>query len=230
MKPYFQDEAVTLYHGDCREVLPTLADGSIDLVLTDPPYGTGGWRRTEKGQGRNPSGKIVVEDWDDGEVDWLLMLPDVAVFTFWPAGRISKLLDAAIDRGLTKHRAFYMRKTDPKPMPGGRTRWSVEPIWVLSREGFVSLGGDDCCEASTPRKGRDSGATGHPYEKPIAVIKWLVGKTTASTILDPFCGSGTTLRAAKDMGRKAIGIETEEAYCEMTARRMEQGVLEFTED
>ncbi|KKK77110.1 hypothetical protein LCGC14_2856890 [marine sediment metagenome] len=67
----------------------------------------------------------------------------------------------------------------------------------------------------------------HPTQKSLALIHYLIGKTRTQTILDPFMGSGTTLRAAKDLGRQAIGIEIEERYCEIAAKRLSQGVLEF---
>lgn len=223
MKPYFERDGITIYHGDCRDVLPDF-DG---LVVTDPPYGTGGWRRHNSGQGGNPSGALVSEAWDDGAVDWVHLCRS-PIMTFWPAARTSFLLAAALSAGLVKHRCLYMRKRDPKPMPAGRVRWSVEPVWVLSQDGFCLYGGDDVMEASTPRVGRDAGATGHPYEKPISVMRWLIKKSPASpVILDPFMGSGTTLRAALDLGRKAIGIEIEERYCEIAARRLDQLVLPF---
>jgi site-specific DNA-methyltransferase (adenine-specific) len=91
-------------------------------------------------------------------------------------------------------------------------------------------GGDDVYEASTPRLGRDADATGHPYQKPLEVMEWLVGKTSASLIIDPFMGSGTTLVAAKNLGRKAIGIELDEQWCEVVARRLAQEVLQFGDD
>lgn len=226
MNPYFQDESCTIYHGDCRDYLSGLA---FDVIVSDPPYGTGGWRRTEAGAGSNPSGSLVREAWDSGAVDWVVLANGRPVLTFWPAARTFQLLAAAISAGLTKHRALYMRKLDPKPMPAGRTRWSTEPIWVLSEDGFVLYGGDDVCEASTPRLGRDTDATGHPYEKPLEVMGWLIGKLPPAclTVLDPFMGSGTTLRAAKDLGRKAIGIEIEERYCEIAAKRLAQQVISF---
>lgn len=224
VKPYYQDDFVTIYHGDCREIEMWSWRVHPDVLITDPPYGTGGWRRTEAGAGRNPKASLVVEDWDDGAVDWL---PRIPTLTFWTAAKTAQLLNAAVKRGLTKHRALYMRKKDPKPQIGGRTRWSVEPIWVLSEEGFLLHGGDDVVEASTPRMGRDANAHDHPYEKPLSVMEWLVGKTEAETIIDPFMGSGTTLRAAKNLGRKAIGVEIDERYCEIAAQRMGQEVLDL---
>lgn len=222
MTPYYDDGQVTIYCGDCREILPTL---QADIVITDPPYGTGGWRRLESGKGSDPTASLVVEEWDDGATEWLRLIPCGTAFVFWPAARTHELLTAAKQNGLTKHRTLYMRKPDPKPQVGGRTRWSVEPIWVLSRDGFVLYGGDDVLEACQPRAGRDRDATGHPYEKPLTVMTWLIAKTKAGVILDPFSGSGTTLVAAKIMGRKAIGIEHDEQWCVKAVQRLRQSVL-----
>lgn len=216
MKPYYQDDAVTIYHGDCRSLLPMLTADDV-VMITDPPYGTGGWRRTESGRGQSPKASLVREGWDAGDVDWLTPIPTL---TFWTAERTLLLLSKASSIGLTKHRALYMQKPDPKPQVAGRIRWSVEPIWCLSPSGFTLYGGTDWINASTPRFGRDADATEHPYEKPLSVMYWLVSKTRAETILDPFMGSGTTLRAAKDAGRTAVGIEIEEEYCEIAAKRL----------
>lgn len=170
--------------------------------------------------------ELVAEAWDDGNPDWLRPVPTVS---FWPSSGAVHLLNMAMTIGLTKHRCLYMKKRDPKPQFGGRTMWSVEPIWVLSTDGFLLTGGGtDWCEVSTPREGRDTDATGHPYEKPIDVMHWILGKLPAgSVILDPFMGSGTTLRAAKDLGLRAIGIEQDERWCEITALRLAQGVLDL---
>ena len=223
MTPYYQDDAVTIYHGDSREIAPGLA---FDVIVSDPPYGTGGWRRDAIGLGSDPRASLVRESWDDGDVDWIAGTHPV--ITFWPAARTWLLLGHAQRVGLTKHRALYWQKPDPKPQVGGRTAWSVEPVWVLSGEGFLLYGDTDLYRDSAVRMNRDAEAVGHPYQKPEAVMRWLVGKTRAETILDPFMGSGTTLRAAKDLGRRAIGIEIEERYCEMAARRCSQEVLGLT--
>ncbi len=181
MKPYYEQDGITIYHGDCRQVLPTLKDTAIDLVLSDPPYGTGGWRRGEAGAGSNPAATLVREDWDDGAVDWLALVPCDVVLTFWPPARTFQLLSAANARGLTKHRQLYWRKPDPKPQPGGRTRWSMEPIWVLSPDGFQLYGNtDDLCEVSALRAGQPEWL-GHPYQKPLKVMRWLLAKTKSDS-------------------------------------------------
>lgn len=208
----------TLYLGDCREVLPTLS--GVDAVVTDPPYGTGGWRRTEAGRGSNPSGRLVREAWDVGFLDWML-LTKAPVIAFWPACHTRNLLAMADSTGRRKHRALYMHKLDPKPQVSGRIAWSVEPIWCLSDDGFQLYGGTDWISVSTPRLGRDYDASGHPYQKPIACMDWLIRKVGESTVLDPFMGSGTTGVACARLGRRFIGIEIEARYFDIACRRIE---------
>ena len=223
MKPYYEHGGITIYHGDCREILPRLA---ADLILTDAPYGTGGWRRVASGNGSDPSASLVKEAWDSNATDWLALCPAAApILTFWSAAYAQYLLPAAAATGRDKHRTIYMRKRDPMPMPKGRTAWSVEPIWVLSAAGFTLSGGDDLIDVSTPRLGRDHEALGHPYQKPLEAMAWALSKCQGETVLDPFMGSGTTLRAAKDLGWKAIGIELDEHWCEVAAKRLSQEVL-----
>jgi site-specific DNA-methyltransferase (adenine-specific) len=223
LTPYYEQSGVTIYHGDCRVVMAEWPN-PCDFIVTDPPYGTGGWRRGEAGNGSNPAGSLVREAWDDGAVDWLQMT-DAPVLTFWPAAHTEHLLVRAAATGRTKHRALYMRKLDPKPQVSGRVRWSMEPIWVLSRDGFVLYGGDDVVDATTPRVGRDGDANGHPYQKPEHVMAWLIAKLPPGSVLDLFMGSGTTLVAAKRLGRRAIGIEADEQWCEIAAKRLQQEAL-----
>ena len=206
MKPYYADESVTLYHGDCREVLPTLE--SVDLLLTDPPYGiasvwTGG-RSHGWGNARSDSG--VRNGWDAAA-------PDKALLDLM----LSKATDAVIWGG------NYF----PLPVSRGWLIWNkpernftlaeAELAWT-SRDMVIRV-------ADLPRSevGRQ-----HPTQKPLSLMRWCLGFfPKAETVIDPFAGSGTTLRAAKDLGRSAIGIEAHEPYCEIAARRLDQGVLDF---
>jgi site-specific DNA-methyltransferase (adenine-specific) len=209
----------TLYLGDMREILPTL-DG-YDVVMSDPPYGTGGWRRTQGGKGSDPAAKLIREEWDDGALEWLSQCRGMPVLSFWPAQHMPEMMAASKAAGYAKHRMLYMRKSDPKPQVGGRVMWSVEPIVVLSADGFQLYGGTDWIEASTPRLNRDTDATGHPYQKPLDVMLWLVEKVRAETIVDPFLGSGTTGVAAVKRGRSFIGIEQDVRYFDISCRRIE---------
>lgn len=207
-----------LWHGDCREVLPLLP--RFDLVLTDPPYGTGGWRRDAAGAGSNPAAKLVREQWDDGALEWLMQCRGAPVLTFWPAAHMPALMGAAVACGYDKVRMLYMRKRDPKPQVGGRVAWSVEPIVALGKEGFQLYGGTDWCEASTPRLNRDTDATGHPYQKPLQVMAWALDKVRCESVTDVFMGSGTTGVAAVLAGRRFFGVEQDRAYFEMACERI----------
>ena len=210
--PYYQDESVTIYHGDCREILPTLP--KVDLVLTDPPYGTkahfgsDSYSRTHQ---RRAGSNMESYEWDNEPVDLDLL-----------SGCLSLGSRACCWGG-----NYYSMPPSPA--------WLV---WDKVNTGKFS----DCelawtnygCAARVKRhmwngmirKGREQ-RNGHPTQKPLAVIKWCIELCPGcpQTILDPFMGSGTTLRAAKDLGRKAIGIEIEERYCEIAAERMRQEVL-----
>jgi site-specific DNA-methyltransferase (adenine-specific) len=204
MKPYYERDGIVIYHGDCREVLPSLEP--VDLVLTDPPYGIAsvwkggsghGWARAqEQGQIRN--------SWD-GE-------PPAA---------------AVIAECIAKGRAAVVWGGNYFSLPLSRG-WLV---WNKPERNF-SLGEAEL--AWTTRDNvirvrddvRSDPTREHPTQKPLALMRWCVELFPgAETILDPFMGSGTTLRAAKDLGRKAIGIEIEERYCEIAAKRLSQEVL-----
>lgn len=230
IEPYYYDGAVTLYHGNALELMAEPAFPFAGVVMTDPPYGTGGWRRHTIG---NHAGKLVQEKWDDGCLRWFdafsfLKIPTI---TFWPSCFTWRLLKRAARAKYRKHRCLFMRKLDPKPQVNNRIAWSVEPIWVLSRPGFVLYGGTDSIDVSMPKYGRNKDASQHPYEKPLKVMNWLCRKLPPEikTVLDPFAGTGTTLLAAKLCGLKAIGIEQDERWCEWTANRCRQGTFNFTE-
>ena len=233
MEAYYEDESVCIYLGDCRDVLPTL--GPVDTVITDPPYADRTHRgaltnKTEKGVGRyrqGGAGLITFGSLTDAEfVDiaqlclraaerWVVMTCDHrhAALTFdWPEHiRLGAWVKGA-------------------PMPqitGDRPGSGHESVLILHNEGKKrwNRGGGAAIWHETVLK--DSRICFMPTQKPIGLLKAFVSDFTdpGETILDPFMGSGTTLRAAKDLGRKAIGVEIEERYCEIAAKRMAQGVL-----
>ena len=201
MKPYYQDDACTIYHGDCREILPTL--GKVDLVLTDPPYGIG--RLMVGGKNTGHWGKLSSgNSWD---IEAPSMEPILALKTdsiIWGGNYFN----------LPPSRCWYIwRKLGSVP-----TMADVEMAWTSfdknSRhfEYSIHAYADERSDRPTP--------------KPQALMMWCLNQhPDAHTILDPFMGSGTTLRAAKDLGRKAIGIEIEEKYCEIAVKRLRQEVL-----
>lgn len=208
MTPYYEDSAVTIYHGDCREMLPLPAD----CIVTDPPYGTG-WVRAVPGTPRTTFSALRERaEWDEWSTEWLRDAPE-RIAVFCPDYRIPDL--AAIR---PEFRLRYYVKTNPRPPAGGEVA-SVEPIFVSPK---VLNPGLAHFSAYNSR-----GGFGHPAAKPLDLLFWLVAgmSNPGQLILDPFAGVGTTLRAAKDLGRRAIGIEIDEGFCETAARRMEQETL-----
>src|SRR5690348_9563420 len=102
MKPYYEHAGITIYHGDCREILPQVGLSCASLV-TDPPYGTGGWRREGSGNGSDPSAKLVREPWDTGEVDFLELCRCDTAIVFFPSMRAFWLLNEAVLLGMEHH-------------------------------------------------------------------------------------------------------------------------------
>lgn len=232
MKPYYSESGIVIYHADCREVLSSLP--RIDLVLTDPQYQlANGQKATTMGAKARRSGDgnllkgMYVTNVDHGTLRGDDEPFDPAPFLCYP----KVILWGAI---------HYANK-----LPNS-TRWLV---WD-KRDGADSDDNADCEMAWTNLTGPArlhrqlwkgicragvenislSGGKMHTFQKPIALMKWCIGLAgDCDTIFDPFMGSGTTLRAAKDLGRKAIGIEIEEKYCEIAANRLRQEVLSFNE-
>lgn len=203
-KPYYDCDGITLYHGDCREILPHL---SADVVVTDPPYGmaySSGWAA-------NP----IQNDHDTAARDAIL-----AMWSPRPAivfGRWSVERPAGVRARLVWDKGEWPGMGDLS-FPWGP---SDEEVYVLGA-GFAGRR-----VGTVLRSDRLGSAMSHPNEKPVTLLQRLIERCPPGTILDPFMGSGTTLVAAKLEGRRAIGIEIEERYCEIAARRLAQGVLNF---
>lgn len=200
MKPYYEDSACTIYHGDCRELLPELP--KVDLVLTDPPYGVGFAAQPTKWQRRNGQSP---EEWDDGTVLGMDVVASLGKHQIVWGGNYYPL-------GIAKSWLCWYKPDSPPSMG------DFELAWTNIRQPSQLI----ICSISQTNPER----LGHPTQKPLKVMTWcLTFAMDAQLILDPFMGSGTTLRAAKDLGRKAIGIEIEEKYCEIAAKRLAQEVL-----
>jgi site-specific DNA-methyltransferase (adenine-specific) len=206
LTPYYQDDAVTIYHGDCRDVLPSIPLPVELCLATDPPYGIGGARHGSQSDTRDNPRRWT--NWLDEE-----RCPEGLAFALSMCG------PAAVWGG-----NFY---TDILPPSAGWLVW-VKPE---ADTGF-SLADAELCwtnrtMATRVRKAaRSLGRPAiHPTRKPTTIMTWTLGFVPGDTILDPFMGTGTTLKAAKALGRKAIGIEIEERYCEIAAKRCAQEVL-----
>ena len=213
MKPYFQDKDVTIYNCDCREILPSLP--KVDLVLTDPPYGIAYSSKDISYPGAKFTEPIRGDESQD-VAKWLLSLVDDSqTFVIWGANNFPQLLPFP---GIWL--CWDKRVIDEADVVFG---WPFELAWVNKTHGKAHLyriqhGGPINADGkNTPRY--------HPTQKPVSLFSRIIQDFKAQTILDPFMGSGTTLRAAKNLGRKAIGIEIEEKYCEIATRRMAQTVM-----
>ena len=215
IEPYYDRDGITIYHGDARELLPMM---SADLLLTDPPYGIG------EARGRNKSrGKIAVSR-DYGDADWDDVAPPEWIFglmrqqtrwqiifggNFFPLPPSSCWLVWDKDNGNTDFADCELAWTNlPKAVRRITWRWQgmLQEVMGSAKEERY-----------------------HPTQKPLAVMRWAIQQAPedSAVILDPFMGSGTTLRAAKDLGRRAIGIELNERYCEIAAKRLAQEVLDL---
>ena len=215
MTPYYEHYGITIYHGDCREILPELEP--VDLVLTDPPYGIG----MQSGmKGRHGNCRIL-GDGDtklrDSVLDAFNGTPSI-VFGSWKTERPKQTRCLLIwEKG--NHVGMGDLSMPWKP--------NHEEIYVIGY-GFKGKR-----KSAVLRHLAVAGCVGHktyrhhPTEKPKSLIIDLLQHCPDGTVLDPFMGSGTTLVAAKELGRKAIGIEIEEKYCEIAAKRLSQEVLPF---
>lgn len=225
-------DGICLIHADCREVLPLLEAGSVDAVVTDPPYGI-----TVKGSANvAPTGTRNSDFFADGD-DWAATVRlaadavDMAVLhkpgtvVVWCGHRQISSLAATLEHNGYATRMLYWRKRCPAPAPPGTGFTNaVETAVYGYRPGRAWNGSQyehNIFEADSYRFGQP-GKVAHPTQKPMRLIEWNVSLLTndADTILDPFAGSGTTLRVAKDLGRRAIGIEIEERYCTIAAERL----------
>jgi len=200
MTPYYQDDLVTIYHGDCRDSLP-----DADVIVTDPPYGTGTAPRGGDKAGTIDLASAEWPEWDTWDPTWVdAWAGPMAVFC--GIRRVYELAARIGGDGLL----IYV-KSNPSPFGS-----SYEPCVT---RGFGRSGPQHFI-AYNAFNGQE-----HPTQKPIEIMRWIVGLAPEGVVLDPFMGSGTTLRAAKDLNRRAIGIEIEERYCEIAAKRCSQEVL-----
>lgn len=215
--PYYTDDHVTLWHGDCREIAEWL---NADVLVTDPPYGiayASGWARGRDvaiaGDQDTALRDRIREMWSD-RGPWLM-------FGTWrhprPEGTDHVLVwdkTDGVGPGMgdltsafgSSHEEVYLGGKWPKreERKGSVLRTKTSPS-ALTRE------------------------TGHPTPKPVDLMQALVA-VSDGVVADPFAGSGSTLVAARNLGRRAIGVELEERYCEIIARRLDQGVLDFGGD
>ena len=219
-KPFYQDDWVSLYHGDCLELadLWTVAD----VLCTDPPYGVA-WeanRLDSSRQKRAAASQSIAGDESTAARDSALSRwgnRPAVVFGSW-----RKPLSTPPSHRLIWHKAGRHPGVSPSP-------WfsTDEEIWLLG-SGWIGKPSGTVLTTHEQRS-LEPGRIGHPTPKPLSLMSALIAKCPPGTIADPFAGSGSTLVAAKALGRKAIGVEMEERYAEIAARRLAQDVLDFGE-
>jgi len=246
--PYYQDDAVTIYHGDCRKIMPGLE--LVDLVLTDPPYSSGGMMRSDRVgsvkskyqlSGRPSYPQFSGDNRDQRSFEkWLaLWLAEaflgtksggcVGVFIDWR--NVACVIDAIQIAGWVYRGLVVWDKKAGRPVLG----WfrGQHELCVMGSSGPLDRDVTKCgpevgiCQRGILSHIVESGPDKkHQSQKPEGLFRDIINTLNDwQTVLDPFMGSGTTLLAAKNLGRKAIGVEMEERYCEIAAKRMAQEVL-----
>jgi site-specific DNA-methyltransferase (adenine-specific) len=215
--PYYDEDGITIYLGDCLDILPHI---TADVIVTDPPYGINldtdysalkGTGRFADDVGGKKHPRVVGDDQPF----------DPTPFLKWPAAMFGANHWAQrVPDGSTWHIWDKREELGSNMLADAEmwvTTWGSGPTRIFRHKWLGYF--------------RPAGRTGdgywHPTSKPLALMRHIIGekRTPPGVILDPFMGSGTTLRAAKDLGRRAIGIEIEERYCEIAVKRLAQGVL-----
>lgn len=208
MKPYYSEAGITIYNADCQQAIEYLGD--FDLLVTDPPYGMSYQSNMRLVKHRPIHGDSA---FPSGVIRKYLGLAKAAGYVFcrWDnLGQVPPFRSLVVwdkgNNGMGDLAHEHAR------------RW--EAICFYPKEGheFIRRPPD---VVSVPRTDNAM----HPTQKPVELLEWIIGHNQGDVIVDPYMGSGTTLLAAKNLGRRACGVEIDEEYCEIAARRLSQGVL-----
>lgn len=223
VQPYYDDGQITIYCADCRDVLPTISPGSVGLVLTDPPYGidldTANFSRKRTALAAANDYPPVYGDDEPYDPSPVLRFSRVILFgANWYASRLP-----VSGSWLVWDKTAGLRSDRPI---GFNDNADAELIWTnlggpvrVLKHQWIGL------MKATERGQRRL----HPTQKPVALVRWMIEHYTQAgdIVLDPYMGSGPTIKAAAESGRRAIGIEKSEAYCEVVVKRLRQSVLPF---
>jgi site-specific DNA-methyltransferase (adenine-specific) len=228
---YYQDDFVTLYHGDCFDVMAEMPDESIDCVITDPPYTDFVHKNSMSNRSGKPAKEIDFESFTDEKL-YEAFLQMSRLTKSWVVSTLAYehafKFEHTPPQGLVMKRIGVWVKNNPMPqLTADRPGQGWEPIAYLHKVNKPSTWnaggshGNYVSNLATP--------TGHPTPKPIQMVSDFVERFTnaGDIILDPFAGGGTTLLAARNLGRKIIAVEYEEKYCELIAKRLSQQTFTF---
>jgi hypothetical protein len=215
-EPYWTDGQVTLYLGDCRDVLEWLA---ADVLVTDPPYGRG-WRQgNTKAPGKRPdSHQGIAGDSDTSVRD--------AALSLWGHRLAAVFGDLMLAPPPGTRQVLPWKKTNAgfRGATAGFRR-DAEAVYLIGPWPSGLGGRSSVLETGARTQGGVTGRYGHPHAKPVDVMETLIAACPPGVVADPFAGAGSTLVAARNLGRKAIGVEIDERYCEAAAKRLSQTVL-----
>lgn len=218
IQPYYDDGQIVIYHGDARDVIDGL---DFDVLVTDPPYGVEfngkatKWTKARGGYASHDDTPEYISDVVIPLINGVLARGKAAVVT--PG-----------IRNMFRYPEPHSVGTIFYPSGAGSGPWGFicsQPIFYYGADPYLAAGLGSRPDSFSSTEAAEP--NGHPCPKPIKTMRWLVMKASldGQTVLDPFMGSGTTLRAAKDLGRRAVGIEINEEYCEIAVKRLAQGVL-----
>lgn len=204
--PYYDDGTVTIYHGDCLEILPAL--GTEFALVSDPPYGIDFQYFNRRRRGKINDAKTIANDAKAFDPSHLLAYPSSVLFgANYYADKLPLGKWVVWNKRDQREKASLFSDAELVWHNGSGATVSVfNWFWV----GYYKKG--------------EMGTSHHPAQKPISLMRYLIERVEG-TVLDPYMGSGSTLLAARDLGRKAVGIEIEERYCEIAVRRLSQEVL-----
>ncbi len=241
MTPYYEQDGITIYHGDCLEVLPELS--GIAGLITDPPYSSGGQFRGDRTQRTltkyvqsDSFRQLILSDFEGDTRDqrsfllwatfWLTAarnasVPGATVVCFTDWRQLPTVTDAIQTAGWVWRNIATWHKPGIR-MQRGRFSSSAEYlVYGTNGPAIDGTGSPQNVFAWQPVDERE-----HIAQKPVEVMRWALSVVPPIGIIcDPFMGTGTTLRAAKDLGLQAIGIDVNEVYCEVAAKRLAQGIL-----
>ena len=252
MKPYYEDDSCTIYNARCEDVLPELSD--IRTTVTSPPYNTLGTRVPEKLSGMHKDVKFFAKVREIGYADDM----DEDDYVSWQSDVADLIYKASSPGASFfynhKQRSRNKRSIHPIEITSTFSSWTLRQelvwdrgvalqfnarmfapsderiVWLVDANASHKWNQEYAKQMTVWRMSPFTNIDGHPCDFPVQLPTRCIGATSdpGDLILDPFMGSGTTLRAAKDLGRKAIGIELDERYCEIAAKRLGQEVLDFT--